>query len=253
MGYLSNYIFPETFGPEHRPIVEFALDNVQTMKLRNQKLQQQGFNKNREDLQQNANKTELNPRDKQSRKRKSSGDTSVAGNRDVVKSKRVRGATAEEGNGSSVSGSKDGDELKNRGARGTNSEEERDEKKNNKKEGKKLGGTKQKPKDNQEGKKLGRFGNEHSDNAALKVGHKEDVAVRTKRRKLEDKTNQQKQNMSLQVKKKDKKNKNPAGRDAEDKLDMLIEQYRSKFTNNSSNQTDSKQQGSKQLKRWFQS
>ncbi|XP_016511055.2 uncharacterized protein LOC107828288 [Nicotiana tabacum] len=244
---------PETFGPEHRPIVEFALDNVQTMKLRNQKLQQQGFNKNREDLQQNANKTELNPRDKQSRKRKSSGDTSVAGNRDVVKSKRVRGATAEEGNGSSVSGSKDGDELKNRGARGTNSEEERDEKKNNKKEGKKLGGTKQKPKDNQEGKKLGRFGNEHSDNAALKVGHKEDVAVRTKRRKLEDKTNQQKQTMSLQVKKKDKKNKNPAGRDAEDKLDMLIEQYRSKFTNNSSNQTDSKQQGSKQLKKWFQS
>ena len=31
----------ETFGPEHRPIVEFALDNVQTLKLRKAKLQSQ--------------------------------------------------------------------------------------------------------------------------------------------------------------------------------------------------------------------
>ncbi|KAA8536069.1 hypothetical protein F0562_028547 [Nyssa sinensis] len=32
---------PETFGPEYRPIVEFALDNVQTLKLRKDKLQAQ--------------------------------------------------------------------------------------------------------------------------------------------------------------------------------------------------------------------
>ncbi|KAK5837854.1 RNA-binding 28 [Gossypium arboreum] len=32
---------PETFGPEHRPIVEFAVDNVQTLILRKAKLQAQ--------------------------------------------------------------------------------------------------------------------------------------------------------------------------------------------------------------------
>ncbi|KAI9085240.1 hypothetical protein K1719_032763 [Acacia pycnantha] len=32
---------PETFGPEHRPILEFAVDNVQTLELRKTKLQSQ--------------------------------------------------------------------------------------------------------------------------------------------------------------------------------------------------------------------
>ncbi|KAM3301478.1 hypothetical protein P3S67_015980 [Capsicum chacoense] len=36
----------ETFGPEHHPIVEFALDNIQIMKLC-QKLQQYGFKRNK--------------------------------------------------------------------------------------------------------------------------------------------------------------------------------------------------------------
>ncbi|KAJ8572242.1 hypothetical protein K7X08_008753 [Anisodus acutangulus] len=119
---------PETFGPEHRPIVEFALDNNQTMKLR-EKLQQRGFNRNREDLQQNDNKNERDPRDKQSRKH----TLSVAGNRDKEKNKRVRSATSGEGNVSSVSGSKDGDQPKNKGVKGSISEGERDEKKNKKK------------------------------------------------------------------------------------------------------------------------
>ncbi|XP_055815663.1 uncharacterized protein LOC129885419 [Solanum dulcamara] len=245
---------PETFGPEYRPIVEFALDNIQTMKLR-QKLQQQGFNRNKEDWQKNDNTNERDPHDKQPRKRKATGDAlSVSGNRDEVKNKRVRGATSREGNVSSVSGSKDGDQPKHKGVKGVAvSAEERDEKKNKKKEGKKLGGAKQKLKDNQEGKKHSGFGRESSDNASLKVGRKEDVAVRTKKRKFEDKTNQQNQNISLHAKKKDKKKRDPVGRDGVDKLDMLIEQYRSKFTHNSSNQTGSNQQVSKQLKRWFQS
>ncbi|KAI3921018.1 hypothetical protein MKW92_004262, partial [Papaver armeniacum] len=29
---------PETFGPERRPIIEFAIDNIQTLKLRQKKL-----------------------------------------------------------------------------------------------------------------------------------------------------------------------------------------------------------------------
>lgn len=225
------------------------------MKLR-QKLQQQGYNRNKEDLQKNDNTNEWDPRDKQSRKRKTTGDAlSVAGNRDEAKNKRVRGATLGKDIASSVSRSKDGDQPKNKGVEGAISAEEIDEKKKNKKEGKKLRGAKQKLKDIQEGKKHVGFGSESSDNAALKFGgRKENVAVRIKKRKFEDKTNQQKQNISLQNSKKDKKKKDPAvGRDGADKLDMLIEQYRSKFTHDSSNQTDSSQQRSKKLKRWFQS
>ncbi|MCD7462959.1 hypothetical protein HAX54_049683 [Datura stramonium] len=245
---------PETFGPEHRPIVEFALDNIQTMKLR-QKLQQQGYTRNKEDLQKNDDTNERDPRNKQSRKRKATGDAlSVAGNRDEAKNKRVRGATSGKDIISSASHSKDGNQQKNKGVEGAISAEERDEKNKNKKEGKKLRGAKQKLKDNQEGKKHGGFGSESSDNASLKFGERnKDVAVRTKKRKFEDKTNQQKQNISLQNRKRDKKKKDPVGRDGVDKLDMLIEQYTSKFTHNSSNQTDSNQQRSKQLKRWFQS
>ncbi|KAM3291760.1 RNA-binding protein 28 [Capsicum chacoense] len=230
---------PETFGPEHRPIVEFALDNIQTMKHR-QKLQQQGFNRNKKDLPKNDNTNERDNHNKQSRKRKATGDAlSVAGNRDEAKNKHVRGA-------------KDGDRPKNRGVKGAISAEGDEQK--NKKIGKKLRGAKPELKDNREGNKHGGFGSESSDTAALKVGRKEDVAVRTKKRKFEDKTNQQKQDISVQNKKRDKKKKGPLGRDVVDKLDMLIEQYTSKFTHSSSNQTNGNQQRSKQqLKRWFQS
>ncbi|CAN4107509.1 unnamed protein product [Withania somnifera] len=238
---------PEIFGPEHRPIVEFALDNIQTMKLR-QKLQQQGFNRNKEDLQKNDNTNEWDPRDKQSRKRKATGDMlSVAGKRDEAKNKRVRGATFGENNVSSVSGSKDGDQPKNKGFKRAISAEEREKK--NKKEGKNIRGSKQKLKGNQEGKKQGGFGSESSDNASLKVERK-DVGARTKKRKFEDKINQQKLHKE---RKRDKKKKDPVGRDGVDKLDILIEQYRSKFTHDSSNQSDNNHQRSKQLKRWFQS
>ncbi|KAM3220307.1 RNA-binding protein 28 [Capsicum annuum] len=230
---------PETFGTEHRPIVEFALDNIQTMKHR-QKLQQQGFNRNKKDLPKNDNTNERDNHNKQSRKRKATGDAlSVAGNRDEAKNKHVRGA-------------KDGDRPKNRGVKGAISAEGDEQK--NKKIGKKLRGAKPELKDNREGNKHGGFGSESSDTAALKVGRKEDVAVRTKKRKFEDKTNQQKQEISVQNKKRDKKKKDPLGRDVVDKLDMLIEQYTSKFTHSSSNQTNGNQQRSKQqLKRWFQS
>ncbi|KAM7263962.1 hypothetical protein ACFE04_001645 [Oxalis oulophora] len=46
---------PETFGPENRPIVEFALDNIQTMKLRkfNQEKQQHGPRDHLNDDRQN--------------------------------------------------------------------------------------------------------------------------------------------------------------------------------------------------------
>ncbi|KAG4209413.1 hypothetical protein ERO13_A03G197200v2 [Gossypium hirsutum] len=47
---------PETFGPEHRPIVEFAVDNVQTLILRKAKLQAQ-----QQDAREANKKPKLNP------------------------------------------------------------------------------------------------------------------------------------------------------------------------------------------------
>ncbi|KAL0386942.1 UNVERIFIED_CONTAM: RNA-binding protein 28 [Sesamum radiatum] len=68
---------PDTFDPEHRPIVEFALDNVQKLKLRQEKLQaqQQASNSGREDLQQNDHLSRAGSNDiMKSRKRKSRDD-----------------------------------------------------------------------------------------------------------------------------------------------------------------------------------
>ncbi|XVE93696.1 hypothetical protein REPUB_Repub01dG0216400 [Reevesia pubescens] len=48
------------------------------------------------------------------------------------------------------------------------------------------------------------------------------------------------------------RNKNPSGRDVVDKLYMLIEQYRSKFSQPKSETPDAEKQGSKKLRMWFQ-
>ncbi|CAB4320502.1 unnamed protein product [Prunus armeniaca] len=52
--------------------------------------------------------------------------------------------------------------------------------------------------------------------------------------------------------KKSKKNKGPLGRDVTDKLDMLIEQYGSKYSQQSTVRTDGVKQGSRKLRKWFQ-
>lgn len=53
--------------------------------------------------------------------------------------------------------------------------------------------------------------------------------------------------------KKRNRNKESIGQDGVDKLDVLIEQYRSKFSQKSSDKSDGEKQGSRQqIKRWFQ-
>lgn len=73
----------------------------------------------------------------------------------------------------------------------------------------------------------------------------EEGNLRPGKRKMENRREQKGE-------KKAKRNKD-SGREVVDKLDMLIEQYRSKFTQQSSNKSDGNKQGSKQLRRWFQS
>ncbi|KAF9619353.1 hypothetical protein IFM89_006540 [Coptis chinensis] len=95
---------PETFGPEHHPIVEFALDNVQTLKVRKFKLQaQQDNHTSAEDEHQNTtpeiSDTRPNYKDKnKKRKTKSKGhdvssETLVSSQGDKGEGKFPKGAT----------------------------------------------------------------------------------------------------------------------------------------------------------------
>ncbi|KAM3235283.1 hypothetical protein P3L10_015319 [Capsicum annuum] len=116
-----------------------------------QKIQQQCFSTNKEDLQKNDNTNEWDTHNKQSRKCNATGDAlSVAGNTDEAKNKCVRG-------------SNNGDQLKNKGVEVAISVEV-DEQKN--KKGKKLRGALQQLKENQEATNHG-FGSESFDNTAL--------------------------------------------------------------------------------------
>lgn len=72
-----------------------------------------------------------------------------------------------------------------------------------------------------------------------------------KRRMSHDQSEQLKDSYGLKNRKRTKRS-DPVGRDPVDKLDRLIEQYRSKFTGSDSSQTGDKKQGSKNLKRWFE-
>ncbi|KAJ1388614.1 RNA-binding domain superfamily [Sesbania bispinosa] len=164
---------PETFGPEHRPIVEFALDNVQTLKLRKAKLQSQ----------QQA------PHDDIAKE----NDKPVIAEVQTHKSKNNR----------------DGHNHGDASLEGQNT-------------GIGISGT--------------------------KSGNKDNVGFR--KRKMQNQEEQAGQKVS---KKRPKKNKDSVGKDVVDKLDMLIEQYRSKFSHKDSQGNDGEKKASKQLRKWFQS
>ncbi|KAK6143446.1 hypothetical protein DH2020_023794 [Rehmannia glutinosa] len=96
---------PDTFDPEHRPIVEFALDNVQKLKLRTEKLQaqqQQALHNDTDNLQQNDHLSTVGPTaNTKSRNRKSrDSDASFKtfeNNRKRKSENKLSEETAEEG------------------------------------------------------------------------------------------------------------------------------------------------------------
>ncbi|KAK6121458.1 hypothetical protein DH2020_044804 [Rehmannia glutinosa] len=96
---------PDTFDPEHRPIVEFALDNVQKLKLRTEKLQaqqQQALHNDTDNLQQNDHLSAVGPTaNTKSRNRKSRNvDASFKtfeNNRKRESENKLSEETAEEG------------------------------------------------------------------------------------------------------------------------------------------------------------
>ncbi|KAF8410539.1 hypothetical protein HHK36_003070 [Tetracentron sinense] len=243
---------PETFGPEHRPIVEFALDNVQTLKLRKFKLQSQQDNRpGLEDVQQNnalrTADSHSNNRDKKSKKRKSRGDSRSS---EASKPSEDKG---EDGlpKGAATEESRANKKQKGILARGRKADFASKE---NLPEGPKGNLNK-----HRKGAKLN-GGKPHVTSprvldtavATRELKSKEKVEVGPIKRKLHEVVGERQDTKSLKKKKKTK-NAEALGREAVDKLDMLIEQYRSKFSQRSSNKTGGEKQGSRQLRRWFQS
>ncbi|KAF5727175.1 putative RNA-binding family protein [Tripterygium wilfordii] len=240
---------PETFGPEHRPIVVFAVDNVQTLKIRKSKLQsrQEEIEGNLEDVEQHDDSHETNEHPNQkSRQRKSRGykrrvKDSEASEKDEVDNWVPDGAAMEEHRAGkkqkSNSASKNPKEVY---VKQLSEGEE------------KLKNSKWKAKVHPGGRKPDKGGRSFKGEMTTGDKHKlrfsnEDESL-LKKRKQPDQT-EQRENGSSKKGKKAKKNKDPLGRDAVDKLDMLIAQYRSKFSQQSSEKTD--KQGSK-LRKWFQ-
>lgn len=226
----------ETFGPEHRPIVEFALDNVQTLKLRNARLQSQqqapydDNNGNENDKPDNA---EVHTHVKD-RKRKSQ-------EHDKPAKDSTQNSYSEQGgkvsNGKSPQGGKSKRQKPNTGVLSL-------------KESPKA--LVRKVKNNQDGQnhsaKLHEGRNTVIDSNNRKKSGKKDDVVNGKR-----KMQNQEQAGEKVSRKRTKKNKDSVGKETVDKLDMLIEQYRSKFSNNKGSQGNEGERKSKQLRKWFQS
>ncbi|PQM35741.1 RNA-binding protein 28 [Prunus yedoensis var. nudiflora] len=241
---------PETFGPEHRPIVEFALENVKKLNIRNAKIQaqQHAAHRNRENVHKNegSNRPDTHP-SKKSKNSKQKGekrklDDSVP-NKEEVENKFSDGAATERQRGSKRQ--KNGPFGKEKKISSKESEHSTTEKAER---------SKREPNNHQDGRKAG--GGRSSEG--------ETVAIDAQKSKPLRKTNVQPNKRKLQEQKeveggenvtrrqRPKKNKDPLGRDVTDKLDMLIEQYRSKYSQRSSVQTDGEKQGSRKLRKWFQ-
>ncbi|XP_071697107.1 uncharacterized protein [Rutidosis leptorrhynchoides] len=198
---------PGTFTAEHRPIVEFALDNVQTLRQRNDKIeaQKQEFGNNTENI--NKNTDSHRPVDRSndvSRKRKTQG--SFQDNRNHKKAET---------------------------------------------DTKKTTGSKQPLEAHQEGKRLkGRSAT--TDRITPSKAQSMDIVAQPMKKRSRDQNEMHNEDLGSVKRRKSRKNKDPLGQDRVDNLDMLIEQFKSKFSGNRTNKSGDEKQGSKRLGRWFQ-
>ncbi|XP_050232696.1 uncharacterized protein LOC126681245 isoform X2 [Mercurialis annua] len=237
---------PETFGPENRPIVEFAVDDVRKLKIRNAKLQghMQGNNGNLKGMRgtnasnapndvtsQKENSIKRNSRDfnratKDSEPNKNEGDNLVSGGASPTVSEKKRKRISENAERKPArEGTSEGPRRKGKGS----VEKQTDHRVGNPSLPSSIKGERIT-------KSTGKFA-KPSEEAGLKL----------QKRKLSNQGEQQERE------KRSKRNKEPVGRDVVDKLDMLIEQYRSKFSNQRPEKLDGEKQANKPTKRWFQS
>ncbi|KAK9113050.1 hypothetical protein Scep_020569 [Stephania cephalantha] len=228
---------PETFGPEKRPIVEFAIDNVKMLKQRNTRLQAHQHGRViAEDMHRQNDIAE-----------REDGSTTHKGKkrkarqlRSQDKTSRIDEAEAGAGEGAMEEVGPATKKLKNT----------RRERKANRKPAE--GSTRSPNKQKEEGMKSDMEAlSSRTDGAKNKHNFKskEREEVGMKKRKFKDSPDSV---LADRKRLPRKKAKSDPGQEAVDRLDMLIEKYRSKFSTNSSKKTDGEQQASRPLKRWFQ-
>lgn len=242
----SWFLFAETFGPEHRPIVEFAVDNVQTLKLRKAKLQaqQQDASDNLNDARQNAKAHSFDDHTNKSRKRKSRDDRRATKHSELKKAEMENVVPTEEGQA-----------RKKPKHKPTSEKTKPSSKENLEGSNQKLKGSSHKPKDRKGGSKpaIGSSDKvETNVNETRKLKLKEVKAISHPKERTRQEQAKPEEGETNSKRKRPKRNKDPSGRDVVDKLDMLIEQYRSKFSQPKSGTPDVEKQGSKKLRRWFQ-
>ncbi|KAK3412560.1 hypothetical protein EUGRSUZ_I01295 [Eucalyptus grandis] len=240
---------PETFGPQHRPIVAFALDNVQTLKQRKAKLQA---------LQQSSlNDPEgMGPEDydnapppNKSKKRKFRGED--RSQKDLQGAYRNESLQPSEGAAKAhIASWKRSRNLANKMEKTIPSEEKLE----NSNE-KRVGGSKRKPKGKLElkqadGRRL--FKGEVTPGGNSKKESLESKVV-PRKRKLQEQMDEQHGNANLRKGRRPKKIKEPPKKEAVDKLDRLIEQYRAKFSQQRPGKGDGLKDASKKRSRWFES
>ncbi|XWS54955.1 hypothetical protein CRYUN_Cryun10bG0133800 [Craigia yunnanensis] len=238
---------PETFGPEHRPLVEFAVDNVQTLKLRKAKLQarQQDASDDSNSARQNAESHPFDAHPTKSRKRKSRDDKRATKHSELKNAEMENTVATEEGQATKKpKHNPAGEKIK------PSSSKENLEGSNQK-----LKGLNRKPRDRKGGLKpdVGSSDKvETNVHNTRKLKFKEVEAVLQLKERTRQEPTKRQEGETNSKRKRSKRNKDPSGRDVVDKLDMLIEQYRSKFSQPKSETPDAEKQGSKKLRRWFQ-
>ncbi|KAF1885473.1 hypothetical protein Lal_00029362 [Lupinus albus] len=232
---------PETFNPEHRPIVEFALDNVQTLKLRKEKLQyqQQALDVDNDGKENGEPGKELDHMHTKDRKRKYQEHGKSAGKESAVNTNSEPGGTV------ASEKSPEGNKFKSQKGNHKNKSAEESSLKQN------SDALSRKPRNEKGGQNHGNTSHEAQnttiDANRIKAGNKVDVGFR--KRKMQN----QEDAVQDVSRKRTKKKKAPVGKEAVDKLDMLIEQYRSKFSHKGSQGNDGDKKPSKQLRKWFES
>jgi nucleolar protein 4 len=221
--------------------VEFALDNVQTLKLRNAKLQYQ------QQAPRDDNRNENDKPDNEGgythgtdRKRKSQEHDKPA---------KDSGLTSNSEQGDKVANGKAPHGDKSKRQKGNHKSTDTDMlslKESPKASARKLKNNKDGP---NHGSKLHEGKNIAIDSNNRKISGKKDDSVYGKR-----KMQNQEQAGEKVSRKRAKKNKDSIGKDTVDKLDMLIEQYKSKFSQKGSQGNDGeKKQPQQQLRKWYQS
>ncbi|XP_021286016.1 RNA-binding protein 28 [Herrania umbratica] len=239
---------PETFGPEHRPMVEFAVDNVQTLKLRKAKLQAQQLD-GRDDMNnapQNAESHSFDTHLTKSRKRKSTDDKRVTKHPEFKKAEMENAVATEEG------------QATKKPKHNPDSEKTKPTSLKENLEGSnwKSKGSNRRPKD-RKGALKPDVGSSDKVQTTANDTHKsksfkEIEAVLQPKERMPQQQAKQQEGEKSSKRKRSQKNKTQSGRDVVDKLDTLIEQYRSKFSQPKSETPGAEKQASKKLRRWFQ-